>query len=186
MLNIKTSNCLSYFLTGSKRNKSGTDAAAGEGNENIVDEGDFLALEVGALQDNSDGCKTGFFPVLVGGIDNPPDTLKRPKKVLHSAHSQVISAAHNKLLGDNAGEKGCRNIPGILIRMLESKIPIEHAPNIDVGIEDILSGHRGLRPRPLPHSPPMPWLPLPGKEQGRSPSVWPLSLSWLLAGSGLF
>jgi len=95
-----------FEVLGIECNESGTDAATGESNEDIIDEGDFLALKVGTFPNNPDGCEAGCFPVLVGRIDNPPDTLKRPKKVLHSAHSEVVSATHNELLGYDAGEKG--------------------------------------------------------------------------------
>jgi len=66
----------------------------------------FLLLRSGAPQRNSDGGETGFFPVLVGRIDNPPDTFKRSKKVLHTAYRKIVRTPDKKFLGDYARKEG--------------------------------------------------------------------------------
>lgn len=73
-------------VLGVEGNQRGTDAVAGQGDEDIVNKGNFLALEVGASQNNSDGRESSFLPVLIGRIDNSPDPLKGPKKVLYAAY----------------------------------------------------------------------------------------------------
>jgi len=87
-------------------NQRSTEAVTGQGNKDIVDEYDFLALEVGAAQNNFDSGETSFLPVLIGRIDNPSDTFKGPKEVLHATDCKVVCTTAKQFLGDHAGEEG--------------------------------------------------------------------------------
>lgn len=142
------------------RNQGGSDPAAAERDQDIVDQGETLGFERRMFSDDLLAHDSGLLPISIEGIHHSVDPLERFVESLNPFQRQVVDATEKKFLNHHAAEKGKRDSMVVFGFVTNGKVTILQTFYVDVGIENISTWHRSLPRRRNRHSLSRPWLPL--------------------------
>jgi hypothetical protein len=101
-----------------ERNEHRTDLAAGERNQDVVDERNLLAPKVRPPEAYPDSHQASLLPIVINRIHYPSDTLKGAKEVLNPPQGTLVHTSDDKVLGYDAGKESGGKVPPVLLRML--------------------------------------------------------------------